>query len=814
MKSEKTSIFFQKLKSSFEDYALLSFWMFCAALSIRLFESFLIVNEFTISLSTSFILNLKGLYYDIIFYFRLTLILFPVYFLLSFISKKVSYYFLLIFNILLLFISLISILYFLNTGIPLDSVFLAYSIKEIFLTVSSSKPAPWWTYVLVIIIPVITYLLATRSWKLGIWWKIFFIFIFLGSLFLKTTPRQELGNKLFFFTKNNKVGYLYQSIREGIHFRPFKPAAMEETVLAFQQYFPHLTFPDPRYPLLHLDSTVDVLSSFFNFSATKPNFVFIIVEGLGREFSGPHSKLPSATPFLDSLATSGLYWEHCLSTSQRTIGALPSIFAALPFGKKGIMTYKNNIPDFHSLIKILINNGYDASFFYGGWLCFDDMCYFLERNQIHHFIDESKYKTHPDRTQWGLYDHTLFKEAIKHITFESPNPRLEIYLTLTTHDPFEYPNSENLTNIYTQKLKKVRLAQQIPEKFYQEYASFLYLDQSLQQLINDYSQKPEFENTIFIITGDHHFNMEKDNFEIYQVPLLIWSPLLRHSKQFPALVSHRDITPTLLAMMKSRFHLDAPTKVTWINEGLDTASTFRSKTFAPLMDVGRNLSHFLYQDYFIEKNEVFKIKEKNHHLEIYKTEQKEVEKLFQLYKNIDLYVVENDLLIENAFNSGQSLASNILNIDNDEKRKQYYQQICHEKTASYHEKEEVLFFSSHTYPCSIFTIPLKEKQLSLIAEYQFAIYIPTIVKENAESSLLLVTEIKKSNGKVCYFGNEALNSQWYGQFDQWATFSFKNIFKKQNYNYEEGDTLTIYIHNPSQRPFYLSDLQISIQAIQ
>ncbi len=90
-----------------------------------------------------------------------------------------------------------------------------------------------------------------------------------------------------------------------------------------------------QYPFLHTDETPDVLSPFFTTASTPPNVVIILVEGLGRAFTGPNAYLGSFTPFVDSLAQQSLYWENFLSEGGRTFAVLPSILGSLPFGQQG-----------------------------------------------------------------------------------------------------------------------------------------------------------------------------------------------------------------------------------------------------------------------------------------------------------------------------------------------------------------------------------------------------------------------------------------------------------------------------------------------
>ena len=54
----------------------------------------------------------------------------------------------------------------------------------------------------------------------------------------------------------------------------------------------------------------NVLGPYFELKEKQPNLVFIIVEGLGRDFVGPGAEFGGFTPYLDSLTTKSLYWEN------------------------------------------------------------------------------------------------------------------------------------------------------------------------------------------------------------------------------------------------------------------------------------------------------------------------------------------------------------------------------------------------------------------------------------------------------------------------------------------------------------------------
>jgi hypothetical protein len=105
-------------------------------------------------------------------------------------------------------------------------------------------------------------------------------------------------NKFSFFVADN-ISY-FRSLHA------FDAAKLSKEELAaeidfYQQHQP-FQFTSKEYPLLHADSSQDVLGSFFNLGPTPPNIVILVVEGLSRDFSGDKAYAGSFTPFLDSLS--------------------------------------------------------------------------------------------------------------------------------------------------------------------------------------------------------------------------------------------------------------------------------------------------------------------------------------------------------------------------------------------------------------------------------------------------------------------------------------------------------------------------------
>ncbi len=126
-----------------------------------------------------------------------------------------------------------------------------------------------------------------------------------------------------------------------------------------------------------------MFGEFFTVDSTRPpNLVFILVEGLGKAFSGPNAYLGSFTPFLDELAGKSLYWENFLASQGRTFAALPSILASLPFAEQGFNELGKRMPRHLSLMSILKHNGYRLKFYIGGDPDFDNERLFLQQQGV------------------------------------------------------------------------------------------------------------------------------------------------------------------------------------------------------------------------------------------------------------------------------------------------------------------------------------------------------------------------------------------------------------------------------------------------
>ncbi|WP_266364068.1 LTA synthase family protein [Tellurirhabdus rosea] len=375
---------------------------------------------------------------------------------------------------------------------------------------------------------------------------------------------------------------------------------------------------EQQYPFLHRDETPDVLSPFFQAGAAKPNVVLIVVEGLGRAFSGEDAYLGSFTPFLDSLAQKSLYWNNFLSQGGRTFAALPSLLGSLPFAQHGFADLGPRMPEHLSLTGVLKRNGYRTAFYYGGNSSFDNMNPFLRKEGIDRIADEASfspaYRKMPAANgfSWGYGDKDLFDFFLAQNNPADATPKLQVLLTVSTHSPFRYEGHERFEQRFEQRLNELSLSadeKAARREYRDELASVMYLDDALRQLMDRYRQRPDFARTVFLITGDHRMPEIPmvSKVDRYHVPLLVYSPLLKQSARFRSVSGHYDVAPSLLALLRTQYGLRTPSVASWVGTGLDTTRAFRNVHAYPMMMTKVEMVDYVMGRYLLNEQSLYRL---------------------------------------------------------------------------------------------------------------------------------------------------------------------------------------------------------------
>ena len=542
--------------------------------------------------------------------------------------KKLAHIVFIIISAVLLLVQVSLSQYFVRTLVPLGADLWAYSMADIRQTIGASGGIgiPVIAGFVVLILLVVTAFLFLPK-KIRVNGNMAFLF-FVVSLITATSnllssairlmPGQEYSNNLsmnksrFFVSKS--MDHFFPAIQEeDIYSKYDIDDGSSDSKLALQHYI-----DEKNYPFLHtVDSSADVLSPFFNKDSAPPNIVILLVEGLGRAFTNEGAYLGNFTPFIDSLSKKSLYWENFMSEGGRTFAVLPSFLGSLPFAKNGFDELGNQMPKSLSLINLLEKNGYQSRFYYGGDAHFDNMDLFLQNNGINQINDEktfpSGYTKMPGNNgfTWGYGDKELFRRFLE-TKNGAHNTSLDILLTVSTHNPFFINEQEKYLQRFEERMNELGLPESVRAErrnYKYQFASVLFLDDAVRGLVQQYSQRPDFKNTVFLITGDHRMPEIPMSSKIdrYHVPLIIYSPLLKRTAKFSSLSTHFDVTPSLLAWMKKSYQLQVPSEASWIGTGLDTARGFRNIHAYPVMQTKNDLVDFIMGNYLLNGDDLFMI---------------------------------------------------------------------------------------------------------------------------------------------------------------------------------------------------------------
>lgn len=364
---------------------------------------------------------------------------------------------------------------------------------------------------------------------------------------------------------------------------------------------------DPAYPFLRVEQSPDVLGPFFRKAERPPSIVLVVVEGLGRSFSGPDAALGSFTPFLDALAARSLSFDNFLAPQGRTFGVMPSILGSLPFGRQGFAELGDAMPPHASVPGVLSAQGYAVSFHAGFDPAFDNEGPLLLRQGVDRIVGSGdfgpEFPRMPGALSWGYADGVLVDKVLSDLpTFRAPF--LAIVQTVGMHTPYEVPDQAAWDARVEARLDTLGIpdaARASYRQFRAQYASILYADDALRRLHEGFSRHPDFADTVFVITGDHRLPEIPltSRLDRYHVPLVIASPLLEAPARIRAVSSQFDLAPSLLAWLADDYGLRTPRRVAWLGTGLDMATSFRNHHDIPLMQTKTDLRDFVSGAWFL-----------------------------------------------------------------------------------------------------------------------------------------------------------------------------------------------------------------------
>ncbi len=266
----------------------------------------------------------------------------------------------------------------------------------------------------------------------------------------------------------------------------------------------------------------------------KQNIVLIIVESLSLEYMGPGD---GYTPFLNSLARQGVFFQNHIANAKRSIEGIGAILGGIPaLMEEPFLSSQYMTNYFLGIGSKLGEKGYHTSFFHGGQNGTFYIDSFTRSVGIQNYFGLNEY---PDKKDfdgtWGIFDEPFLQFMVQKLgTFREPF--FSAVFTLSSHNPFTVP---------------AQYAGRFPKGVGDIHESIGYSDFALEQFFKEAQKQPWYKNTLFIITADHTYKSWRSGWgsEVgaFRIPLILYHPSWKAPQvDVQQITQQVDILPTIL----------------------------------------------------------------------------------------------------------------------------------------------------------------------------------------------------------------------------------------------------------------------------
>ena len=271
-------------------------------------------------------------------------------------------------------------------------------------------------------------------------------------------------------------------------------------------------------------------------TATNPNIVFIFMESMSAKLMQAYGQSKKLTPYLDSLYHESLVFNNIYSAGIHTNHGMYSTLYSFPTIMKRNAMKGSVIPVYSGLPTVLKDNGYYNLFFMTHESQYDNMNAFFRTNGFDEIHAEENYPKEKIANHFGVQDDYLYEYALPILNerAQSGQPFFTVLLSISNHPPYVLPS------YFHPKSEKIE--DQIVE----------YADWSIRQFMTEAQKQPWFDNTLFILIGDHGKLVgtpENEMPESYNhVPLMIYGKGIT-PQAINDFGGQIDVAPTLLGML-------------------------------------------------------------------------------------------------------------------------------------------------------------------------------------------------------------------------------------------------------------------------
>jgi phosphoglycerol transferase MdoB-like AlkP superfamily enzyme len=291
-----------------------------------------------------------------------------------------------------------------------------------------------------------------------------------------------------------------------------------------------------------------------------PNVMFVMLESLGTSAVGAYGNPINPTPNLDRLATQSWFFEHFyvpVTGTAKTVWA--SITGVPDVTRQETATRNPLITRQHSLINAF--TGYEKIYTIGGNSGWANMNALIRQSIDGVRLYEERDWKSPVVDVWGISDLDLFKETDQILqALPKDKPFFAYVQTAGNHRPFTIPKTNDGFEVKHPTLEEVQAA---GSRSVEQYNAVRLLDFNIGRLMEIAKAGGYYDNTIFVLFGDHNTRIaqipflapayEQLGLESNAVPMIIHAPGLLGTRRVQEAVGLVDLLPTVAGMAGLEF---------------------------------------------------------------------------------------------------------------------------------------------------------------------------------------------------------------------------------------------------------------------
>lgn len=297
---------------------------------------------------------------------------------------------------------------------------------------------------------------------------------------------------------------------------------------------------DPKSARRLFDQFTEDTGTYKHYLKTeRPNIILMVLESFTANVFGCLNGMVPCTPHLDSVAKNGMLFSDFYASGDRTDKGMLAVLSGYPSQPTtSIIKFPNKTQSLPALPRVLRDNGYSTTFYYGGDIDWANFKSFLLNSGFQHLVSMSDFPESERISSWGVPDGYLLTRVAKDIK-EKKSPYFITLFTLSSHPPYDVP------------MKPVLKGDDDQTKFCN---SVFYTDRCIGRFIHELDDQQLLSNTLIIMVADHGCrwpgNLGNYPPKKFHIPMIWYGGALKQNGLvINKIASQTDIAATVLGQM-------------------------------------------------------------------------------------------------------------------------------------------------------------------------------------------------------------------------------------------------------------------------